>query len=124
MDIFFVLSSIDRLPCKHKTKRTIESNLIKSFFYLNMKVGRCMVNDFNAHNFYGIVGGNIEKYRKLQNDSLQSLADKMGVTKKTVHRYERAEIRISIEKLIQVASILNTTVEELTSGILKYDETK
>ncbi|KAF6558136.1 helix-turn-helix transcriptional regulator [Paenibacillus sp. EKM202P] len=52
------------------------------------------------------------------------MADKIGVTKKTVHRYEGAEIRISIEKLIQVASILNTTVEELTSRILKYDDTK
>ncbi|KZE65046.1 hypothetical protein AV545_03750 [Paenibacillus jamilae] len=82
-----------------------------------------MVNDFNAHNFYLIVGENIEKYRKLQNDSLQSLAEKMGVTKKTVHRYERAEIRISIEKLIQVAIILNTTVEQLTNGILSYDKT-
>ncbi|AJE50312.1 helix-turn-helix domain-containing protein [Paenibacillus polymyxa] len=83
-----------------------------------------MANDLNAQGFYVVVGGNIEKYRKLQNDSLQSLAEKIGVTKKTVHRYEGAEIRISIEKLIQVASILNTTVEELTSRILKYDDTK
>jgi repressor LexA len=83
-----------------------------------------MGEEFNSEQFYILVGKNIEKYRKLQNDTLESLAGKMGLTKKTIHRYENGVIRIDIERLIQIASALNTSVAKLTDGILIFDKTK
>lgn len=38
--------------------------------------------------FYRQVGQNIKKYRLIKNYSLQVLAEKVGVTKKTMQRYE------------------------------------
>ncbi|KAF6630607.1 helix-turn-helix domain-containing protein [Paenibacillus polymyxa] len=83
-----------------------------------------MTHDFDSERFYTIVGRNIEKARKSKNHTLQSLADELGVTKKTVHRYENAEIKVSIDRLIQMAGVLSTTVGKLTEGILLYDESK
>lgn len=83
-----------------------------------------MSNNFDSQRFYMIVGRNIEHVRKSKNYTLQSLADELGVTKKTVHRYENAEIKISIDRLIQIAQVLNTTVEQLSQGILIYNESK
>jgi len=83
-----------------------------------------MPDNFDSQRFYTIVGRNIEQLRKSKNYTLQSLADELGVTKKTVHRYENAEIKVSIDRLIQIAKVLNTTVEQLTEGILIYDESK
>ncbi len=83
-----------------------------------------MSNNFDSQRFYMIVGRNIENVRKSKNYTLQSLADELGVTKKTVHRYENAEIKISIDRLIQIAQVLNTTVEQLSQGILIYNESK
>lgn len=83
-----------------------------------------MPDNFDSQRFYTIVGRNIEHLRKSKNYTLQSLADELGVTKKTVHRYENAEIKVSIDRLIQIAYVLNTTIEQLTEGILIYDESK
>lgn len=83
-----------------------------------------MPDNFDSQRFYTVVGRNIEQVRKSKNYSLQSLADELGVTKKTVHRYENAEIKVSIDRLIQIAQVLNTTVEQLTEGVLIYDESK
>ncbi|MBD8836209.1 helix-turn-helix transcriptional regulator [Paenibacillus sp. CFBP 13594] len=83
-----------------------------------------MANSFDSQRFYMLVGRNIEEARKAKNHTLQSLAEELGVTKKTVHRYEKAEIKASIDRLIQIAHVLGTSVEQLTEGILIYDESK
>jgi repressor LexA len=82
------------------------------------------MNSYFNSTFYEIVGNNIKKYRKTQNDSLQSLAEKLGVTKKTIHRYENSIIKIDVERLVQIASALDITVEKLTDGILSFDASK
>lgn len=83
-----------------------------------------MANNFDSQQFYTIVGRNIEYIRKSKSYTLQSLADELGVTKKTVHRYENAEIKVNIDRLIQIADVLGTTVEQLTEGILIYNKDK
>ncbi|MFX3643415.1 MAG: helix-turn-helix domain-containing protein [Candidatus Pristimantibacillus sp.] len=83
-----------------------------------------MTHDFDSERFYILVGRNIEKARKSKNHTLQSLAEELGVTKKTVHRYENAEIKVNIDRLIQIAFVLCITVEQLTEGILVYDKSK
>jgi len=66
--------------------------------------------------FYATTGANIKKYRQLRNYSLQILAEKIGVTKKTVQRYENGEHKIDVERLKELADALNVTVTQLTEG--------
>lgn len=66
--------------------------------------------------FYATTGANIKKYRLLRNYSLQVLAEKIGVTKKTVQRYENGEHKIDTERLKELANALNVTPTQLTEG--------
>jgi transcriptional regulator with XRE-family HTH domain len=66
---------------------------------------------------YVTIGENIKKYRKLRNYSLQVLADKVGVTKKTIQRYETYQHKVDIDRLNQIAIALNVNVEKLTDGL-------
>lgn len=70
---------------------------------------------------YEIIGENIRKHRKIKNYSLQMLAEKVGVTKKTIQRYETCQHKIDGERLEQIAVALDTTVEKLTNGMLKLE---
>lgn len=71
-------------------------------------------------NFYKIVGQNIKKYRDLRNYSLQVLAEKIGITKKTVQRYEHGEHKIDMDRLKGLADALEVTVNQLTEGAYTY----
>jgi len=66
--------------------------------------------------FYLAVGMNIKKYRQSKNYSLQDLADKVGLTKKTIQRYENGEIRISMDRLNEIAQALNVDISVLLEG--------
>ncbi|MEK5415091.1 LexA family protein [Paenibacillus sp. FSL L8-0708] len=70
--------------------------------------------------FYKIVGQNIKKYRDLRNYSLQVLAEKVGITKKTVHRYEHGEHKFDMDRLKALALALDVTVNQLTEGAYTY----
>ncbi len=70
----------------------------------------------DSKNFYLTTGKNIKKYRDLRNYSLQVLAEKVGVTKKTIQRYENGDIRIDMERLKEVANALDVPVKKLTEG--------
>ncbi|SFE42883.1 repressor LexA [Paenibacillus algorifonticola] len=66
--------------------------------------------------FYIATGKNIKKYRTLRNYSLQVLAEKVGLTKKTIHRYENGEIKIDVNRLKDLSVALDVTVTQLTEG--------
>jgi len=66
--------------------------------------------------FYITTGKNIKKYRDLRNYSLQVLAEKVGLTKKTIQRYENGEIRINMDRLKDIAVALDVEVTQLTEG--------
>ncbi|ANB62126.1 transcriptional repressor LexA [Anoxybacteroides amylolyticum] len=96
--------------------------------------------------FYQIIGKNIEKYRKLKRISAEELGRRVGLTKKTIRRYETGEIRIINDRVIAIADALGIDpallyegtdivepVEELTklpivgavscgNGVLAYQE--
>jgi repressor LexA len=76
------------------------------------------VND--SKNFYPQVGKNIKKYRDLRNYSLQVLAEKVGLTKKTIQRYENGEIKITMERLKEISVALEVTVTQLTEGAYRF----
>lgn len=66
--------------------------------------------------FYWAVGENIKKYRTIRNMSLQILGDKVGLTKKTIQRYENGEIKIDMERLADIAEALDVEVLQLLDG--------
>lgn len=74
----------------------------------------------DSKNFYAVVGQNIKKYRDLRNYSLQVLAEKIGITKKTVQRYEHGEHKIDMDRLKELADALDVTVNQLTEGAYTY----
>lgn len=74
----------------------------------------------NSKNFYIATGKNIKKYRDLRNYSLQVLAEKVGLTKKTIQRYENGEHRIDMDRLRDLSVALGVTVNQLTEGAYTY----
>ena len=60
--------------------------------------------------FYEAVGERIRKYRKLNGMTLEQLGEKIGVGKSTVRKYENGMIRISHEKMENVADAIGIDV--------------
>jgi len=75
-----------------------------------------MIDPIDTKKFYITTGGNIKKYRALKNYSLQVLAEKVGLTKKTIQRYENGEHRIDMDRLRSLADALEVTINQLTEG--------
>ena len=71
--------------------------------------------------FYVAVGERIRKYRKLSNLTLEQLGEKIGVGKSTVRKYENGMIRISHEKMEQVADVLGIDVSLLYGQEVEAD---
>jgi repressor LexA len=66
--------------------------------------------------FYKIIGRNIEKYRKAKGMSAEELGNRVGLTKKTIRRYETGEIRILNDRVIAVADALGIDPTYLYEG--------
>jgi len=66
--------------------------------------------------FYKIIGRNIEKYRKLKRISAEELGRRVGLTKKTIRRYETGEIRIINDRVIAIADALSIDPALLYEG--------
>jgi repressor LexA len=69
-----------------------------------------------SQRFYLTVGENIKKFRELRNYSLEVLGDMVGVKKKTIQRYERGEIKISMNRLADIAEALELDNAKLLKG--------
>lgn len=59
------------------------------------------------------IGMNIKKIREEKNMSMSYLADKLKISKSTISRYESGKREPNIETLKKIASILDTSLEEL-----------
>ncbi len=79
-----------------------------------------MIKEEKTRLFYAAVGKNIYTYRKIRNYSLQILAEKIGVTKKTIQRYENGEIKIDMGRLSDIAEALNVDVSQLLDGAKSF----
>lgn len=75
-----------------------------------------MSNKQDSKLFYLIVGNNIKKYRAIRNFSLQDLAERVGLTKKTIQRYENGEIKIDVDRLNDISEALDVEVPQLVEG--------
>lgn len=69
-----------------------------------------------VENIYKIIGKNIEKYRKSLNLSAEELANRVGLTKKTIRRYETGEIKILSDRLVDIANALYVDPKALYEG--------
>lgn len=69
-----------------------------------------------SQRFYLTVGRNIKRYRKLRNYSLEVLAEKVGVAKKTIDRYESGEIKINMNRLADISAALEVDNAKLLEG--------
>lgn len=70
--------------------------------------------------FYVAIGLNIRKYRELRNFSLQALGDMVGLTKKTIQRYENGEIKFDMDRVADIAGALEIDVSKLLAGTEKF----
>lgn len=75
-----------------------------------------MKNNADSKLFYLAVGNNIKKYRAIRNYSLQDLAERVGLTKKTIQRYENGEIKIDMERLNDISEALDVEISRLIEG--------
>jgi repressor LexA len=75
-----------------------------------------MNKNLDSKLFYLAVGKNIKKYRDLRNYSLQVLGEKVGLTKKTIQRYENGEIKIDMDRLSDIAYALDVDMSQLLEG--------
>ncbi|KKX54469.1 repressor [Brevibacillus borstelensis cifa_chp40] len=62
----------------------------------------------------------MKKYRQLRNYSLQDLAERVELTKKTIQRYENGEIKIDMSRLSDIASALEIDISRLLDGAEKF----
>jgi len=70
--------------------------------------------------FYKVVGRNIKKYRDAMGLSQDALAEKMGLTKKTISRYELGEHRFDMGRITQAAEALGIEKKKLLKGTEAY----
>lgn len=66
----------------------------------------------NQINLY--VGQRIRNYRKMQNMTLQQLADRIHKSRATVSKYENGEISLDMETLYDISSALEISMGQLT----------
>ncbi|HZK88192.1 MAG TPA: helix-turn-helix transcriptional regulator [Anaerovoracaceae bacterium] len=62
---------------------------------------------------------NIKELRKMQNLRQEDLADKVNVTRQTINAIENNKYDPTLELAMKLASLLNTTVEDLFQLELK-----
>lgn len=68
---------------------------------------------------YIILGNRLRNLRKEKGYSLEYVANKIGMTKKTIQRYELGEQRISIEKLTMLCEIYMYDIDILNAEVKK-----
>lgn len=65
------------------------------------------------------LGNNIQKFRRALNLSQEELAEKCGVSRQAVTKWETSESTPAIEKIILLADIFNISTDELLGRVEK-----
>ncbi len=61
------------------------------------------------------IGGSILEFRKKLNLSQEELADKIGVTRQTISKWELNETTPSLNQLLELAKVFNISLNDLTN---------
>lgn len=59
------------------------------------------------------LGANIQYLRKLNKLTQEQFAEKMGITRQTVSRWESDEVTPELDKLVEVCSLFSCKLDEL-----------
>ena len=65
------------------------------------------------NDFYKVLGYNIKQRRRVLNMTQQELADKAGLSLNFIGKIEVAFSKPSLDTIIDIAQVLNTSVSEL-----------
>ena len=63
----------------------------------------------------------ITELREKRNLSMQDVADRIGVSKTSVFKWENEQSKLTTENVLKISKFFNITVEELLQGKLKYE---
>lgn len=66
-----------------------------------------------------MLGNNIQKFRRRLNISQEELAEKCGVSRQAVTKWETSESTPSLEKIILLADIFDISTDELLGRVAK-----
>ena len=69
---------------------------------------------------YEKIGSTLRTAREEKGYSLEYVAEKVNLTKKTIQRYETAESRISVNILEKICNVLDLNIDEIT-GFFFFD---
>ncbi|AIW03662.1 transcriptional regulator [Bacillus phage Pascal] len=64
---------------------------------------------------------NILELREKAGMSQVELADKLGIDKSTVNRYEKGGRQPSVEMLYKISKVLNVSIDNLIKGVKEND---
>ena len=67
-----------------------------------------------------IIGNNIRKYRKLHNLNIEELAEKIGVSRQSLSKWEKGESVPDLENAANIAQVLGASLDELVN----YDQSE
>jgi repressor LexA len=75
--------------------------------------------------FYQTIGENIERIRKSKKMSAEELGARVGLTKKTIRRYEKGELRVLNDRVLDIAKALGVDPSILYegTGVIKDENT-
>lgn len=70
----------------------------------------------NAEKHIKQIGARIRSYRELKGYSQEYMARKLHISSSAYSRIERAEVNLSIEKIIQISEIFKVSMEQVLFG--------
>lgn len=64
-----------------------------------------------------LIGNNLRRWRLEKGYGLEELARLVGISPKTLNRYETGGINMPIGRILKICQILGITVESITGGV-------
>ncbi|WCL51256.1 helix-turn-helix domain-containing protein [Leptospira sp. GIMC2001] len=78
-----------------------------------------MIAKLNKMNVNSLVGEEISKFRQVNGLTQLELASRLGMSRTAYNQLENGNTQISVEKLYEIAEILNVPVVKLLPGVDK-----
>ena len=66
------------------------------------------------------IGEELKALREARKMSLQSVAERVGITRQSVHAYEQGRASISVQNLIKICDIYGVKYFELLERVARY----
>ena len=70
-----------------------------------------------------IIGLRLKTYRQIKGLSQAGLGDKLGVTFQQIQKYEHGRNKVSVSRLFDICTILDTTMSDFLTGLASAKET-